>query len=122
MRLAIVGSVDIAHARKEVMFLCESLLWSNLTVGHEDDELVSGGADGVDTEAEDAADRFGFRKRIFLPRNLHWETGFRPRNIEIAEYCERLVAIRSRTSTSYGSGWTADYAEELGREVFRYYV
>ncbi len=44
-----------------------------------------------------------------------WWDGFKPRNIQIATACERLVRIVSTTTKTYGSGWTRDYADNLGK-------
>ena len=46
--------------------------------------------------------------------------GFKKRNIEVATNCDALVAIRSKSSFTYGSGWTANYAEMLGKKVWRF--
>ena len=48
------------------------------------------------------------------------KNGYKARNIEIAEACDALISIRSTTSKTYGSGWTADYAEKLGKKVWRF--
>lgn len=81
-------------------------------------ELVSGGCDGVDQYAEDEADARALQKTIFEPSQKDWEH-YRARNIQIAEYCDELVAIRSSASKTYGSGWTADYTQNLGKPVWR---
>jgi hypothetical protein len=91
--------------------------------------FISGGEPtGVDTWAESHAVHIGWTPRIFHPAPRvgrdspsDWER-FKARNIQVAEACDILYAIRSTKSTTYGSGWTADYAEKLGKEVHRYYV
>jgi predicted Rossmann fold nucleotide-binding protein DprA/Smf involved in DNA uptake len=82
--------------------------------------LVSGGASGVDSWAEDYADAYDIEKMILRPQVDHpdWEA-FRTRNILIANQCDQLVCIRSTRSNTFGSGWTANYAEDLGRKVWR---
>jgi hypothetical protein len=42
--------------------------------------------------------------------------------MKVAESCVCLVRIGSPTSRTYGSGWTADYAEMIGKEVTRYII
>jgi predicted Rossmann fold nucleotide-binding protein DprA/Smf involved in DNA uptake len=117
VRLAIVGSQlkswrGYTHEKK-----AKDWIWY-ATFFLEPTEIVSGGADGVDTWAEDAADLLAIQKSIFHPAQKTWEH-FQARNLQIANYCEALVCIRSRLSKTYGSGWTADRAEALGRKVWR---
>jgi hypothetical protein len=41
---------------------------------------------------------------------------------KVADACICLVRIASTTTKTYGSGWTADYAERQGKSVQRYYI
>jgi hypothetical protein len=52
-----------------------------------DPVLVSGGCHlgGIDIWAEALADELGIPKRIFLPKKLTWEGGYKERNLLIAE-------------------------------------
>lgn len=99
------------------------------------DAVVSGGAAGVDTVARVAAEAVGYTPthstqhqpvrsgtvHEFLPRHRRWsgDGGFRQRNLWIAGSVTHLICIRSGASTTYGSGWTADRAEEMGALVLR---
>lgn len=84
------------------------------------DVVISGGAPGVDTMAKTVGERMGLEVIEHLPKNQRWEPeGFKERNILIAEDCTDLLAIRNARSETYGSGWTADEAERLGRKVQR---
>jgi len=116
--LAIVGSrnFDRHMAIVEARDIIEGVLKRQRP-----DEIVSGGARGIDYLAKVIAGEYGIPFRECLPRNQRWEPdGFKARNIEIASACTRLLCIRSRSATSYGSGWTADYAEQkLGVLVWR---
>jgi len=91
--------------------------------------IVSGGADGVDTLAEQCAIERGYteangRLVIFRPRvrRFHGPGGFRWRDELISRHCTHLLRIACRRSTTYGSGWTADEAERNGAVVVRHYV
>lgn len=122
MKLAIVGSVDLTDKQREdAAFLITCIL-----LGYNPSLVISGGAAGIDTMAVAAADKWGTETREIRPDVNQWDPpgdrGFKVRNIEIAEACDELVAIRSLQSKTYGSGWTADYAEKIGRKVRRYYV
>lgn len=120
MKLAIVGSHELRDG------LYNDAKASVLTVLKlmRPDEVVSGGADGIDWLAEHGADWLGIPKRIFRPEVQRWEDsqgprgtfkGFKTRNLEIAAYCTHLVAIRDATSTTNGSGWTYQQAKKLGK-------
>ena len=63
--VGIVGSRKYKH-----------LKWIDLTVSRlaPDRVIVSGGASGVDTAAEQAADKYGLKKKIFKIDNWEWET------------------------------------------------
>lgn len=116
--LAIVGSTSwpneasLLEARRRIEEVLDA---------RRPDEIISGGAPGIDRLAVIIAHERGIPCREFLPRNRRWAPdGFKARNIEIAEECTRLLAIRSSTSTTFGSGWTANHAEhELGKPVRR---
>ncbi len=91
--------------------------------------VISGGADGTDTLAEQAAVELGYSEaagtlRIFRPRvrRFHGPGGYRERDEQIAQACTHLLRIACRQATTYGSGWTADRAEGLGATVVRYDV
>lgn len=82
--------------------------------------VISGGAVGIDTLAVTVAEFYDIPTKLFLPENNRWEpNGFKVRNLKIATDCSHLLCIRSSQSTTYGSGWTADRAEEMGKTVWR---
>lgn len=117
--LAIVGSTkfdeDIHAAYVAFNFLVNY-------VGEQlPNEIVSGGAEGLDTIGIQIASLFEVPYRNFLPENKRWEpNGFKDRNIKIASTCTRLVCVRHFASKTYGSGWTADHAERIGKKVERF--
>lgn len=134
MRVAVVGSQVINRRQAEhAWLLIEAVLglWKP-------DEVWSGGATGVDSVAEAVAASLGYRTEDGALRTLVvckpdvnvWEPaggkrGFKARNLEIANGVDKLVRIsKHEGQRTYGSGWTADQAEErLGSEnVFRYYI
>lgn len=115
VRLAVVGSTVLADSPgsvKRIVLACVDIFGA--------DCLVSGGAPGVDTLAEEVADELGLAKDIRRPKYQSWPY-FKARNIEIATTCDVLVRIVSRRSRTYGSGWTRDYVAKLGKptEEFR---
>jgi hypothetical protein len=91
--------------------------------------IVSGGADGVDKVAEEAAGMLGYteangRLVVFRPtvRRFHGPGGYRERDAKIARHCTHLLRIYCRQATTYGSGWTADEAKRMGAVVVRHLV
>jgi len=136
MRVAIVGSSYLSEEQlREVRHLCELILFTECDEQVGDVEVVSGGAPGVDTIAAEVAKDVGLDSMTFRPEVFQWEDlyeqkfgglvrrrGFRSRNLQIAEYCDTLYCVRSTESQTYGSGWTADRTEELGKRVYRYFV
>lgn len=86
---------------------------------------VSGGADGIDPLFQSLAGQHGYtiengRFVAHPPKYRRWQPeGFKARNILIGDRATRLVSIRCHAAKTYGSGWTADYAEKIGRDVRR---
>ena len=120
--LAIVGST--AFAERGTPERAEATRLINDAIDrYQPDEIVSGGAVGIDSMAAMAAHARGIPTREFLPKNKRWKPdGYQARNLLIAEACTSLVSIRHHASTTYGSGWTADRAEEIGKSVERYMI
>lgn len=126
--LAIVGSRDV-HKSGGLLAISQAI------DRHKPIIVVSGGAKAsalntrnglisIDFEAEHMASALGIQTVIFKPTSFTFNGpgGFRERNIKIADLCHCLVRIASSTTTTYGSGWTADYAERSGKNVERFVV
>ena len=130
VRLAIVGSTRFAdpHAWPAAHTLIDALIYAHQHgIAEKGGFVVSGGAEGIDTIArEQAAALFGWTQDNgkfveHLPRHRRWKPdGFEARNRLIAADCTHLARIYRPDSATYGSGWTADLAERLGRDVRRY--
>ena len=123
MILAIVGSSQLTPVQTQTTQWMIACVLDSLVP----EQVVSGGAKGVDTLAEMEADLVGIPFLKFLPQHQSWGggnglPGYQARNIQIANHCDQLVCIRSKTAETYGSGWTADYTEGLGKPVRRLYV
>lgn len=110
VKLAIVGSVSLA-GREDVYRRIQDAVEAL-----EPAEVVSGGAEGVDTMAAEVAMMLGIPCVEFLPKRQAWlrgsPDGFQARNLKIAEYCDMLIRFAASDSRTYGSGWTKDRALE----------
>lgn len=116
MRLAVVGSVNLTKLQGVIA----ASIINGFISDYRPELIISGGADGIDALAELLADIALIPTKIFLPDNKRWEPdGYKARNTHIAEDCTHLLCIRTQQSTTYGSGWTADLAERLGKTVWR---
>jgi hypothetical protein len=129
VRLAIVGSTRFAHP--DALHIARLIILYKLEV-FEPDCVISGGAEGIDSLADECATGMGVPTLIHRPKNQRWKPeGFEDRNRLIAEGCTHLLAIRCHrfgknnrwmshcAGSTYGSGWTADEAERLGKVVER---
>jgi len=114
--LAIVGSISL-QGSAEALCLIDRIIDEE-----KPDKVVSGGADGIDSMAIAAAKARGIDYEEFLPKTRRWWDGFMPRNILIAEACTKLVRIVAKDSTTYGSGWTRDYARDKLKKPTEEYV
>lgn len=113
IRLAIVGSRDFSDP--DAWDTIETIIRDTIT-RLDPIEVISGGARGVDTAAEQIAQDMLIDVTVYEPANGRWEPhGYRERNQRIADECTHLLAIRCKTSKSYGSGWTRDYAAHQGK-------
>jgi predicted Rossmann fold nucleotide-binding protein DprA/Smf involved in DNA uptake len=108
MKLAIVGS------RK---FNNYELLCQSMPAGIH--EIVSGGAKGADTLAEQYAGEHNLPIKVFLPRfQAEPGVGYHPghyhqRNRQIAEYADHILAFMPQGG-SKGTKSTLNYAKKIG--------
>lgn len=96
--------------------------------------IISGGAKGVDTIAENTAKTIGLGVEIFKPDVEQWENdgkkiGYKTRNLKIAERCDILycMPVVTRTEKCYhckldhqvgGGCWTMKQAKKLKKQTF----
>lgn len=116
VRLAIVGSTSLAGNAEAERIIEDALDRYDPVV------VISGGAEGIDQMAADAARRRGIEVIEHLPARRSWEGGFKPRNLLIARDCTHLVRIAASDAKTYGSGWTRDRAADMGRPTENHVV
>ena len=117
IRVAIIGSKIVANPETARKVIKEILDVEKPSL------VISGGCQGIDTIAIEEAKKKGIKYKEFFPEIKRWngggKIGFKERNLQIAEECDILYRIYNKNTTTYGSGWTADMAEKLGKKVVR---
>ena len=120
MILAVIGSTEV-NSCKQITDLLRGIF-----IDKSPDGFTSGGADGIDTISEGLFKQmFPYNPRfIYEPEVRVWNhpRGFKWRNKKIIKTCDEGVCIRHVDSKTYGSGWTADRIEDMGKPVDRYIV
>src|SRR5690349_4321724 len=118
MRLAIVGSRLFAQANHMLDNdrAAHYIQW--VLNKYEPEVVISGGAVGIDQLAATLAAFEDIPVIEHLPKTKNW-AGYKERDKLIAEDCTHLLAIIHSKSRSHGAGWTADYAESIGKKVYR---
>lgn len=124
MKLAIVGCRNWGDDPSEVEAFIRARIRKDLEM-FRPEEVISGGARGVDTWAVEEAKAMGIPTHVIRPKNPRWEPeGFKERNIAIAKRCTDLLSIRCTSGPciytgTEGAKFTANMAQEYGRVVRR---
>lgn len=78
--------------------------------------IISGGANGVDTIAEEYADKKRISKLILRPRyDLYRRAAPLKRNDEMVEICDKVLIFWD--GVSKGTKHTIDYANKIGKPI-----
>lgn len=105
MKIAIVGSRNLTINNLE-MFVPDGVC-----------EIVSGGAKGIDTCAENYAKSHGIKFTVFLPEYQKFGKKFAPikRNIDIIEYCDSVIAFWD--GASKGTKFVIDHCKRTNKNI-----
>lgn len=104
MKVAIIGSRNLVNVE------ISKYIPENVT------EIISGGARGIDTLAEEWAEKNGIPKTIIKPEYERFKRGAPlKRNEKIVELADVIIALWD--GKSRGTKFTIDYAKELKKEV-----
>jgi len=100
MRVAIVGTshINTDQEKRDVKRLCSTILSK---YEPKDTTIITGGAIGVDSIAQEVALILRFKTKVYRPEIQFWEddkgkTGFKTRNLKIANDCDELYCITMR--------------------------
>jgi hypothetical protein len=139
MKLGIVGS-EAAKFTVRTEELARDLIADLLDHGENISDLHIFSGDchlgGIDQWAREAAELYKIPFTAFPPKNRQWSTGYKPRNIQIAEASDKVICItvkelppdykgmkfglcyhcRTKDHIKSGGCWTVKYAKEkLGK-------
>lgn len=127
--LGIVGSREMLQGQYDAAAnLVDVILVSSAIKYDGDITVISGGANGVDTLAEESALRLKLSFVKYEPTTNTWGGvgGYKERNTKIALDSNILYCIQNLRAETYGSGWTYEEALRRGKVVginaFRYWV
>lgn len=114
--LAVVGSTSFVCP--DGLAIARQIIVDELTE-RRPDQVVSGGAAGIDTLAVDIATRLGIDCVERHPGMRRWDgpNGFKARNLLIARDATRALRIVCAKSRTYGSGWTCERVQAQRKPV-----
>lgn len=113
MILAVVGTRYLGQPRYREY--AGALITYEICSG-EWDSVVTGDAPGIDELTRDLCETYGMPCEALAPAFRRWEPyGFKARNMAICNVADAMLCIRDPESKTYGSGWTANYFETLGK-------
>lgn len=121
--ICIVGSVERVWNEEEKIQVRDFLFKIIYELMAMDDSLVfiSGESPkgGVDIWTKEiCTEELGASYKGFPPEQHNWHY-YKKRNKLMAHACDILIRVYNARSKTYGSGWTADFAENLGKKVIR---
>jgi len=125
VRLVIVGSMAKSWTPSEervVRDLIRVLIDENKTDDQKEEYVIGSGespAGGVDIWVHEEAESMGIPFWPFPPKARNWPA-YKERDQAMADWCTKLIRIRSMASTTYGSGWTRDRAKIQGKPTEEY--
>ena len=83
--------------------------------------IIAGAANGIDTLAEQYADKMRLSKYIMRPNYARYRRGAPiKRNYEMVDFCDRVLVFWD--GTSKGTKHTIDYAKQAGKPIDVIYI
>ena len=110
MRIAVVGN-RVGWSRDYVFAVLQR------EGVNKNDIIISGGADGVDTYAQEFAKKIGAQMRIIYPDvDLPSPQRYFDRNEKIADMCEKMIAF-DKESTHSGTKNAITHAQKFDKDL-----
>ncbi len=105
MKIAIIGSRNLIPSEEQIKEYVSGA-----------DEIVSGGARGVDNCAADYAKKHGIKLTVFLPEfEIYGRAAPIVRNEEIVDHADKVIAFWD--GKSKGTLSVIKYAEKKGKDI-----
>ena len=80
------------------------------------DFIISGGAEGIDTLAEQYADKMKISKLVIRPNYARYKRGAPlKRNTKMVDVCDKVLVFWD--GTSKGTKHTIEYAQKTGKQI-----
>lgn len=118
MRLAIVGSRYFDKDPDAKNAAARFIQWA--LTKYQPEVVISGGALGIDQLAATLAAFEDIPVIEHLPTAKNWNA-YKARDKIIASDCTHLIALIHAESATHGADWTAKFAGQLGKKVYRRY-
>jgi predicted Rossmann fold nucleotide-binding protein DprA/Smf involved in DNA uptake len=114
MKVAIVGNRIGWECNNVLAYIYEKL--KNMGFDYDCDEIVSGGAVGVDSFAQEFARLYGIKMVIMYPTGaMPSPEKYHDRNRRIVNYSDAVIAFQNKNSG--GTQFTINYAKKKGKTV-----
>ena len=119
MNLGISGSRSNIFFDFTALFCGKIKEFNEFTGSREISSIITGGALGIDRQAEICAEKMGIPCKIYYPDYARFSKGAPiKRNRDIVENADVLLVIWNGSRNSRGTIYTACYALQTGKPVF----
>lgn len=119
MKLGITGSRSNIFFDFTALFSGEIEAFNDFTGRQQINFIITGGAHGIDHQAETCAEKLGIPCQVFYPDYARFGKGApMKRNRTIVENSDALLVIWNGGRNSRGTIYTACYALQIGKPVF----
>ena len=119
MNLGISGSRSNISFDFTAIFSGKNKEFNEFTDRQQIESIITGGARGIDRQAEICAKKLGITCKTYLPDYARFSKGApMKRNRAIVESTDALLVIWNGSSNSRGTIYTACYALQTGKPVF----
>lgn len=114
------------HSQKPIVLICGSRTIDSINLSRyirpsSVGEIISGGANGIDTLAENWAKRNDIEFIAYLPNyKSYGKRAPLVRDKDMVDFCDVVIAFWDRQST--GTLYTLNYAKKMGRKIYLHLI